>query len=149
MNDIILSSPCILKENEEWPTPARAIIHGMNQLGYLQRDIVQKTSAKRRTIKDILHQEHCWRSRKGKVYKPHLMSVREIRRCIRHIAKDWSTRRLSFEQVKAQLGVKASVRTIRRELRRAGYQRCIACPRPYISRKQAKKRLAFALEHRW
>jgi Transposase len=77
------------------------------------------------------------------------MSVREIRRCIRHISRDWSTRRMSFERVKAQLGVKASARTIRRELRRAGYRRCIACPRPYISRKQAKKRLDFALSHRW
>jgi Transposase len=149
MNDIILSSPCIPKENEEWPTPARAIIRAMSRLGFSQRDIILKTSAPRRTIRDILHQEHCRRSRKGKVYKPHLMSTREIRRCIRHIAKDWSTRRLSFEQVRAQLGIIASAHTIRRELRHAGYHRYITCPRPYISRKQAKKRLGFALEHRW
>ncbi len=77
------------------------------------------------------------------------MSVREIRRCIPYISRDWSTRQMSFEQVKAQLGVKASTRTIRRELRRVGYRRCITCPRPYISRKQAKKRLDFALSHRW
>jgi hypothetical protein len=56
------------------------------------------------------------------------MSVREIRRCIRHIAKDWS-RRLSFEQVKAQLGVTASVRTIRRELRRAGLPSLYCMPK--------------------
>jgi hypothetical protein len=55
MNDIILSSPCILKENEEWPTPAHAIIRGMKRLRYLQRDIVQRTGAKRQTIRDILH----------------------------------------------------------------------------------------------
>jgi hypothetical protein len=77
------------------------------------------------------------------------MSVREIRQCIRHILRDWSTRRLTFEQVRTQLGIEASTRTIRRELRRAGYRRYIACPRPYISRKQAKKRLGFALEYRW
>jgi hypothetical protein len=149
MNDIILSSPCIPKENEEWPTPAHAIIRGMSRLGFSQRDIIRRTGAKRRTIRDILHQEHCRRSRKGKVYKPHLMSVCEIHHCICHITKDWLTHRLSFEQVKAQLGVKASVRTIRRELHCTGYRHCIACPRPYISHKQAKKRLAFALEHRW
>src|SRR5436190_8976869 len=112
MNDIILSSPCIPKENEEWPTPVRAIIHGMSQLGYSQCNIVHKTGASQHMIQDILHQKHCRRSRKGKVYKPHLMSIHEIRHCICHIAKDWSMRRLSFEQVKAQLGVKASVRTI-------------------------------------
>jgi hypothetical protein len=149
MDDIILSSPCIPKENEEWPTPARAIIRGMSRLGFSQRDIVRRTGAKRRTIRDILHQEHCRRSRKNKVYKPHLMSIREIRHCIRHIANSWSTRRLTFEQVRTQLGIQASARTIRRELRRAGYRRCIACPRPYISRQQAKRRVAFALEHRW
>jgi len=77
------------------------------------------------------------------------MSIREIRRCIRHIVSSWSTRRLTFEQVRTQLGIQASACTIRRELRRTSYRRCIACPRPYISRKQAKKRLAFALEHRW
>jgi hypothetical protein len=148
MDDIILSSPCIPKENKEWPTPACTIIRRMNWLGYSQCDIILKTGAPWCTIWDILHQEHCWRSRKGKVYKPHLMSVYEIRCCICHIAKDWSTRQLSFEQVKAQLGVKASVRTIQRELCRTGYRRCIVCPRPYISHKQAKKRLAFALEHR-
>jgi hypothetical protein len=78
-----------------------------------------------------------------------MMTVRKIRQCIRHISRDWSTRRLSFAQVKAQLGVKASVRTIQRELRRAGYRRCIAYPRPYILHKQAKKRLDFVLSYRW
>src|SRR5271168_3920058 len=149
MEDIILSSPNIPEEGDEWPTPARAVIRRLKRLSLSQREIILHTSAPRRTIRDILHQEHSRRSHKSKVYKPHLMSIREIHRCIRHIARDWSTHRLSFAQVKAQLGVKASVRTIRRELRRAGYRRCIACPRPYISQKQAKKRLAFALEHRW
>ncbi|PMD39605.1 hypothetical protein L207DRAFT_512616 [Hyaloscypha variabilis F] len=50
---------------------------------------------------------------------------------------NWSTRRLTFEQVRTQLGIEASARTIRRELRRAGYRRCIACPRPYISHRRS------------
>src|SRR2546430_550805 len=115
---------------------------------FATRDRPKDRRTKERIIRRILNQESSRRGRKGKVYKPHLMSTRDIRHCISHISKDWSTRRLSFAQVKAQLGVQASVRTIRRELRRAGYRRCIACPRPYISRNQAKKRLAFALEHR-
>jgi Transposase len=55
----------------------------------------------------------------------------------------------SREVLQGQLGIKASARTIRRELRRAGYRRCISCLRPFITRAQAKKRLAFAYEHRW
>ena len=31
----------------------------------------------------------------------------------------------------------------------AGYRRCIACPRPFITRLQAKKRVVFAKAHRW
>jgi len=56
---------------------------------------------------------------------------------------------MSFETLKAQLPYLPSVRTIRRELARVGYRRYIACPRPYINRQQAKRRLAFAKTHRW
>jgi len=149
MSDIILSSPNISERGHEWPSPARVVIRALDRLGYNKREIILYTSATRHTIRNILHQEHSYRSRKNKVYKPYLISVREIRQYIRYIVRDWSTRRLSFEQVKVQLGIKASARTIRRELRRTGYRRCIVYPRPYISRKQAVIRLGFALDHRW
>ncbi|TVY31395.1 Transposable element Tc1 transposase, partial [Lachnellula subtilissima] len=147
-NDLIFSSPP-QKDHGEWPTPVRVTVRNLQRDGKSQRQIASQTSLPRRTIRRILHQESSHRERKKKAPKPHLMSTREIRRCIRHIAQNWATRRLSFSQVKAQLGVQASIRTIRRELRAAGYRRCIACPRPYISRQQAKKRLGFALQHRW
>ena len=147
MGDTLIFSSPPQKEKGEWPTPIRMTVRNLMRLGNSQREIVSQTSLPRRTIRRILHQESSHRLRKKKAPKPHLMSVREIRQCIRHISKDWSTRRLSFEQVKAQLGIKASARTIRRELRRAGYRRCISCPRPYISRKQAKKRLEIGREH--
>src|SRR6266536_14093 len=149
MDDTVIFSSPPQKENGEWSTPIRKVVRSLQHNRNSQRDIVCKTSLPRRTIRRILHQETSKRDRRKKAPRPHLMSIREIRRCIRHISRDWSTRRMSFEQVKAQLGVKASARTICRELRRAGYRRCIACPRPYISRKQAKKRLDFALSHRW
>jgi transposase len=149
MEDVLLSSPNIPKPGNEWPSPARAVIRALDRLGFSLSEIRKKTTASRSTIRDILHQEHSRRVRKNRVYRPHLMSIREIRRYIRYIAKDWSTRRLTFEQVKTQLGIQASARTIRRELRHAGYRRYISCPRPYILRQQAKKRLGFALEYRW
>ena len=74
----------------------------------MQRDIVSETTIPRWTVRRILRQESSHRLRQRKAPKPHLMSVREIRRCIRHISKDWSTRRLTFEQVKSQLGIQAS-----------------------------------------
>ena len=47
--------------------------------------------------------------------------MHKICQCICYISRDWLTRQLSFAQVKAQLGVKASVRTIQQELRYVGY----------------------------
>lgn len=147
-DDVIFSSPP-QKVNCEWPTPVRITVRNLQREGRSQREIVVKTTLPRRTIRRKLKQESSHRVRRRKAPKPHMMSASNIRQCIRHISRDWSTRRMSFEQVRAQLGIQTSARTIRRELRRAGYRRCISCPRPYISRMQAKKRLDFAMGHRW
>ena len=77
------------------------------------------------------------------------MSVREVRRVIRYISKNYTTRRPSFTEIKPQLHINASESTIRRDLKKNRYQRYIACPQPFISRKTGKSRLAFAKEHRW
>jgi hypothetical protein len=112
MADVLLSSLNIPKPGNEWPSLARAIIRALDRLGFSLSEIREKTTASRLTIRDILHQEHSRRSRKNRVYKPHLMFIREIRRYIRHIASDWLTRRLTFEQVRTQLGIQAFTRTI-------------------------------------
>jgi len=112
MADVILSSPNIPKPGNEWPSPAHAVICALDWLGFSLGEIHQRTTASQSTIRGILHQEHFCRACKNRVYKPCLMSAREIRRCICHIARDWSTHRLTFEQVKTQLGIKASAQTI-------------------------------------
>ena len=86
-NTLVLSSPP-QKENGEWPTPVRATVRSLQRDGYSQREIVSKTSLPRRTIRRILHQESSRRIRKKKAPRCHLISVREIRRCIRHISRD-------------------------------------------------------------
>lgn len=55
MKNIILLNFNILKDGREWPTPARAIIYSISRLKYSQSEIVHKTNAPRRTIKDILY----------------------------------------------------------------------------------------------
>ena len=119
-DDLIFSSPP-QKDKGEWPTPIRQTIRNLKRQGKSQREIVSDTSIPRRTVQRILRQEHSRRTRRKKDPKPHLMSIRLIRRCIRHISRDWSTRRLTFEQVRTQLGIQASARTIRRELCRVDY----------------------------
>jgi hypothetical protein len=143
-NSFIFRSPP-QKDKGEWPTPVRQTIRNPKQQGKSQREIVSDTSIPRRTVRRILLQEHSRRERRKKAPKPHVMSVRQIRQCIPHISKDWSTRRLTFEQVHTQLGIEASARTIRRELRRAGYRRCIACPRPIYHANKLRRDWAWRL----
>jgi len=45
--------------------------------------------------------------------------------------------------------VEASESTIRRALKRAGYRRCVACPRPFINARQAKQYVVFARRYCW
>ena len=101
----------------------------------------------RYAIAQWIEAKHSRSQRKGKSTRRRFVSKRQIRENIRYIAKNWSNRRYSLEQVCAHLNIEASVRTIRRELRRAGLRRCIGCPRSFIFRKQAKTTLVILLFH--
>ncbi len=50
MGDIILLSPCILKENKEWSTPVYVIIYRMYKLKFSQYNIILKTGTPQQTI---------------------------------------------------------------------------------------------------
>jgi hypothetical protein len=146
--DILSSSP-IHKPGCVWKTPKRARVRQARADGKSWKQIFEEIGVPKSSAQRICRAATSRTTRKGKQYQKKLLSIRDVRRIIRFICKNHGTRRMSFEQVKQLLNIQASPRTIRRELRRAGYRRCIACPRPFISRQQAKKRVAFALEHRW
>ena len=93
-------SPSGAKDKGEWPTPTRAVIRRMFKDGRSQREIVHDTKVPRRTIRRIIRQESSRRDRKRKDKRHYIMSIREIRRCIRYISFDWSTRRMSFERLR-------------------------------------------------
>lgn len=121
----------------------------MRHDGKSWKSIFQEIGVKKSTAQQICKAPSSRTTRKGKAFKPKLLDLRTIREIIRYIGTGYSTRRMRFEEVRLRLGKKASARTIRRELRKHGYRRCIACPRPFISRAQAKKRVSFAYAHRW
>jgi DNA invertase Pin-like site-specific DNA recombinase len=93
-------SPSGAKDKGEWPTPTRAVIRRMFRDSRSQREIVHDTKVPRRTVRRIIRQESSRRDRGKKHKRHHMMSIREIRRCIRHISFDWSTRRMSFERLR-------------------------------------------------
>jgi len=146
--DILSSSP-IHEPGDNWKTPKRARVRQARADGKSWKQIFQEIGVPKSSAQRMCRAKSSRTTRKGKVYRPKLLNKRTIRQIIRYISQNYSTRRMTFDQVKRALNIPASARTIRRELRKAGYRRCIACPRPFISRVQAKKRLAFAYKYRW
>jgi hypothetical protein len=118
-------------------------------MGMTAYKIIKQTGLPESTIKRVLRAKSSHRSRKGKQFKPHLLKFRDVSRIIRHITKTYAGRKLSYHQLKSELHIKASANTIRRDLREVGFRRCVACPRPFISKSAAKRRLAFAKKYRW
>ena len=151
MNDSVLSSPpaTLRAPKSNWDTPTRAKVRLLYKLGNGYDAIRNQTGMPKSTIRNIIKSHSSRRTRKGKSYKRKLISTRELRRVLRYIAQSWETRRASYARLKAECHINASTTTLRRALRAAGYRRCVACPRPFISRKQALKRLAFARKYRW
>ena len=129
---------------------ARSKLRALKFEGRSTYEIIQKSKLRPSAVKNIINASstHSVR-RKGKKYKPKLLSTRDLRQIIRWISVDYGSRRRRMHDIKSQLSISASGETIRRVLQRLGYRRCIACPRPFISKKAAAKRLAFAQQHRW
>ena len=61
--------------------------------------------------------------------------------------KGWTSRRWTYKQLVAKMELNVSHYTVQRALKALGYQRCVACSRPFITPAQAKKRVEFALAH--
>ena len=139
----------LFRSNSNWDTPARAKVRVLAQTGLSQCKISQLCGIPQSTVNRIIKGKSSRRSRKGNNYKPTLITKREIRCVIRYISNSWEGRRATYPQIKATCHIGASSTIIRRALKRAGYRPCIACPRPFINAKAAKKRLDFARTYRW
>ena len=97
----------------------------------------------------ILNTEISCNTRKGKQYKPFKLSQREVRRLIRRLSKNFSVRQLSYARLRTDCNIEASDSTIARALKKPGYRRCVACPWPSITPKQACASFRFAMKYRW
>jgi DNA invertase Pin-like site-specific DNA recombinase len=141
MDGSLLSSPALAPRgpHSNWDTPARAKIRALAKTGVSQRKISRLCGVPQSTVNRIINGKSSRRSRKGKEYKPTLISKREIRRVIRFISNSWEGRRATYPQIKTACHLNASTTTVRRVLKKAGYRRCIACPRPFINAAAAKK----------
>lgn len=148
----ILSSPAKAHtKGQEWDTPTRAKVRALRAAGKSYKEIKDAIGGRlqRSTIQRIIKAPSSKRSRKGKQYKPKKLTLRDIRQIRRYVEASWDHRCASWARIKADLNLNTFTTCIRRTLKTLGYHRCIACPRPFINRKQALKRLYFCKKHRW
>jgi len=148
LDAIILSSPVAdHKPKEMWKTPVRLVVRSLRRDGKSYGEIKKLTSLERSTIQLIIKGPSSRTTRKGKTFKPQLLKPKEVRRIFLFVSKSWANRTKSWARIKEELHLSASTTTIRRTIKRHGYRRYVAYRRPFISKKQAKKRLAFALKY--
>ena len=151
MESTLLSSPTVAAHapKENWDTPTQAKVRMLHKQGKGYKAICKETKLAKSTIRNIIKSRSTRRTRQGKTYKKKLLSARDLRRVLRYVSASWDNRRASYARIRAECNIQASTTTLQRALKAAGYRRCIACPRPFISRKQARKRLNFALKYQW
>jgi hypothetical protein len=150
-SDLIILSPGVLRSynlNENWKTPVRAAVRTLCREGASYSQIKAKTGFTRSTIQHIVKAHTSRTTRKGKATKPTVLKEKDVKRIFRFVSEFWTNYTKSWGRVKAELRLEASVTTIRRVMKAHGYRRCVTCRRPFISKKQAAERLAFAIKYR-
>jgi hypothetical protein len=152
MEDSIILSPSVLRDHkpkEMWKTPTRAIVRGMRRDGKSYGEIREKTGLTRSTIQGIVKGVLSRTTRKGLATRRPMLKQADIKRIFRFVSELWTNRTKSWARIKAELHLEASTTIICRTMKKHGYRRYIVCRRPFISKKAAAKRLAFALKYRW
>ena len=149
MLDAIILSSLVAdhKPKEMWKTPVRLVVRSLRRDGKSYGEIKKLTSLERSIIQLIIKGPSSRTTRKGKTFKPQLLKLKEVRRIFLFVSKSQANRTKSQARIKEELHLSTSTTTIRRTIKRHGYRRYVACRRPFISKKQAKKRLAFALKY--
>jgi len=134
MDTQIHSSSPLHQPETDWKTPKRAKVRQARADGKSWGQIYSELGVPLSSARSICKENSSHRSERRRASHQNLLSTWTVRQIIRTISRNHGSRRLTFEKVKYLLNLDASVRTIRRELRRSGYRHCIACPRPFISR---------------
>ena len=117
-----------------------------NNMPYLK--ISQLTGVPRESVRRICSYKTSRTARSTRTGRPAKITHRDLRRLIRTICKSADGRRASIKKHCKDLGISALAEMVRRALRKKGFRRCVACPKPFINMINRKKRLQFAKEHR-
>lgn len=130
------------KPNTEWDTPTRQrVIVLRNELKKTHSEIKELTGVPTPTIRRIVKAGEPRHNQNARSGRPTKLSARDVRRLVRAVTSSRDGRKASYMKLAKDLEIQASESTIRRALRKAGFRRCVACPKPLISWINRRKRL--------
>ena len=134
--------------NTEWDTPKRSQVLLLSQKLHMKPFQIKKiTEIPTPTIHRIIASNQPRRNQNPRSGRPKRLSPRNIRHLVKTVTQSQDARQASYMQIARGLGMTASLDTIRCGLRKAGFRRCVACPKPLVSWINRRKRLKWAREH--
>ena len=134
--------------NKHLNTPQRKhIIDSSVMLGQTVSQIHRATDVPTPTIRQTLRSGASRHNPNPTSERPEKINTHDLRCLIRAVTKSADGRHESYVQLAADLGITTSETTLRKYLRKAGFRRCIACPKPLVSWINRRKRLKWAREH--
>ena len=100
------------------------------------------------TVCRILSYDYPERARPTRTGRPReSLNEKEVREIIEYISDSHEHRVLNYVQLHDELGLKCSAKTLERRLKEAGYFRCTACQKPYLTRIQAHARWIWGITY--
>ena len=129
-------------------TPKRQEIIDRHQLLHQKpSQIKEATGVPTPTVRRVIKSDEPRTNSKPHTDRSLKLSPRDIRRLIRAVTSSQDERKASYIQLAKELELEVNKQTIRRALRKAGFKRYIACPKPLILWINRRKRLTWAREH--
>lgn len=134
-------------KTHEWSPTSRGKALGLCAAGsHPLREITKIINIPKSTVGDI--KTRGTGISKPRPGRPKKLSTRDIRQIIRYIRTNKSTRRITLTQLKKLFRLQVHEHTLRTALQKAGYHHRIARRRPYLNKRDRKRRLQFARQHK-
>ena len=129
----------------EWDTPHRASVKRMRKGGASARQIKDVTGVPERTQSRIVQQSsrRPGKKRSGRTPK---ITHDTIGKMIKALEGHYNHRTWTWEEATEHFSLKCSPKTIKRHMNNAGYHKCRACQKSWISGDQAERRKIFCTE---
>jgi transposase len=110
-------------------------LHRQAQFG--PSTLATRYNVHRSSVIKVLKYNKPERAREGRTGRPRILTNEEVHGIIEYIGEGWEHRALDWTQVHTKLKLECSTKTLERRLKEHGYYRCVACQKPYLTRRQA------------